>query len=299
MRHFHVTSRATPYAANANRLLRFVGSEWMDFATWGMAGVIRSLHVIDETNVWAIGVMDGIDHFVLFYDGTDWTIRRHASLDGFNAIWCDETGENVFVAGEAGEIWRLHDDVWELVTHKSKPVREAAAVGIAGIGPSVVPRAIELSKAKKQDHRHGAAIILGLVGDDAALAALEALVASEKSDDVRDPALEVLARAMKSADKEVDDAMIEARFARAQKAKKLAKPPLKWCDEKKLPKLTCGWSLLRRLSLQQAHLVHSRWRRPASIADRWPPTCTTRCILPARARNSSRTKRKPATMAGR
>jgi len=130
-----------------------------------------------------------------------------------------------------------HDEVWELVTHKSKPVREAAAVGIARIGPSVVPRAIELSKAKKQDHRHGAALILGLVGDDTSLDALSALVETEKSDDVRDPALEVLTRAMKAANRVVDDAMIESRFARAQKAKKLDKPSLKWCDEKKMPTL--------------------------------------------------------------
>ena len=111
----HVTDGGQAFAVNGSQLLRFNGSDWVDFAVWGMGAEITSLHVVDPTHIWAVGVMgDGIDQFVLFYDGSDWSILKQASLDGFNAIWCDATGDNVFVAADHGQVWWRHDDIWEL-----------------------------------------------------------------------------------------------------------------------------------------------------------------------------------------
>ncbi|MCA9670090.1 MAG: DUF4132 domain-containing protein [Myxococcales bacterium] len=130
-----------------------------------------------------------------------------------------------------------HDKVWELCKHKSKPIRETAAAGMARVGPSVVPRAIEMLHEKKADARHGAALVLAIIGDKASVAALEQLVDSEKSDDVRDFALEALDEIYRRADKKIDEAAIDKRFARARDSKKLAKPIRPFLDEKKLPPL--------------------------------------------------------------
>ncbi len=110
----YLVDGGTAYAANGNKVMRFVGDDWVEFAHWEMGYEITSIHVIDATHLWALGVEDGIDHFVLFYDGSSWSILKHASLDGFNALWCDATGANVFVAGEGGLIWWRHDDIWDL-----------------------------------------------------------------------------------------------------------------------------------------------------------------------------------------
>ena len=107
----HVGGDDAVYAANGNTLHQFDGNDWVEFAAWEGGQTIESFHVMDATNVWAVGV-DDIDHFVLFFDGADWSIRKQDSLDGFNAIWCDATGDSVFVAGGAGQIWRRQDESW-------------------------------------------------------------------------------------------------------------------------------------------------------------------------------------------
>lgn len=120
---FHVANSGTAYVANGNKLMRYIGNDLVEFAVWEMGHEIPSFHVVDTTHVWAIGVMDdGIDHFVLFYDGSDWSVMKHASLDGFNAIWCDAAGENVCVTADAGQIWWRHGEIWELEVDRGASV---------------------------------------------------------------------------------------------------------------------------------------------------------------------------------
>lgn len=109
----HTTSSQS-YAANGNRLMEFNGDDWAELAVWEYGHQLLDLHVIDATHVWAVGVMaDGLDYFVLFYDGVDWSILHQASFDGFKAIWSDAAGDNVFVTDATGTIWWRHDGMWE------------------------------------------------------------------------------------------------------------------------------------------------------------------------------------------
>ena len=132
------------FATNGNKVMLFEGDDWAEFAVWETGYQLEDIHVIDPTHIWALGVMaDGVDHFVLFYNGVDWAILKHASLDGFNSIWCDAAGDNVFVTDDAATIWWYHDDIWEMdYTHSEflalnglsgTAVDDLVAVGDSGL----------------------------------------------------------------------------------------------------------------------------------------------------------------------
>ncbi|MEN8007213.1 MAG: hypothetical protein ABFS42_09370, partial [Candidatus Krumholzibacteriota bacterium] len=118
---FHHSEPGKVYAANGNKLFRLSG-DWDQLAEWDWGDEIVDLHVLAENDIWAIGVTgDGVDHFVLHFDGASWAVKFQTSLDGLNALWCDTSGDNVYVASDYGAIWWLHDDIREMAVGLGTP----------------------------------------------------------------------------------------------------------------------------------------------------------------------------------
>lgn len=138
------------------------------------------------------------------------------------------------------DMTRLEGDVWGVLRHTSKPVREAAARALAKLGDAAVPRAAELLRDKKADVRTAAVTLLAAAGTEAALAAIEARLDDEANDDVRDGMLLGLAAAWERQGRQITRKDVEARVAKAAKAGKLAKPVAPWADPAKLPPLKWG-----------------------------------------------------------
>lgn len=157
-----------------------------------------------------------------------------------------------------------HDRAWELARHSSKPIRETVAAALGRQGAGAREGALALCAEKKADLRQTGAMILAGVGDAESLAALEALVQKEKNDDVRDFALEALEAAFARQRREIDQATIDARFAKAKSDKKLAKPVRPWLDEKKLPPLR--WRDGKELGPEWTRYLLYRQSRPKEIA---------------------------------
>ena len=112
---FHTSSAGTRYAANGNKLMRFEQADWVEEAVWEWGEDLVAIHVVDPEQIWALGEMGGgFDHYILFYNGSDWSMIRQSSLDDFSAIWCDAAGDNVFVTADHGQIFWLHDGNWEM-----------------------------------------------------------------------------------------------------------------------------------------------------------------------------------------
>ncbi len=139
------------------------------------------------------------------------------------------------------DLRRVEADVWPLLAHKSRGVREAAAVTLAKLGEARLPRVRELWSAKKADTRIAAVSWLKALGTPAALAALRDRLDDEENDDVRDAILLALDQAGGGA------AADPAELKRRMKATlaKLDGPPVKWLAVKKLPaaKLNSGKAL--------------------------------------------------------
>lgn len=139
------------------------------------------------------------------------------------------------------DLSRVEAVVWPLLAHKSRGVREAAAVTLAKLGEARLPCAKELWSAKKADTRIAAVSWLKALGTPAALAALRDRLDDEENDDVRDAILLALDQAGGGA------AADPAELKRRMKATlaKLDGPPVKWLAVKKLPaaKLKSGKAL--------------------------------------------------------
>lgn len=129
------------------------------------------------------------------------------------------------------DLTRVEADLWPLLAHKSRGVREAAASTLARLGESRLPRAAELWAAKKADTRIAAVSWLKALGTPPAIAALRDRLDDEENDDVRDAILLALEQAGGGTD--ADPAELKQRM-KATLAK-LDGPPAKWLDVKKLP----------------------------------------------------------------
>jgi hypothetical protein len=125
----------------------------------------------------------------------------------------------------------LSDQLWRLLEHSSKSVREASAVTVARLGEEHIVRASKLWSAKKADTRTAAVSWLKALGTPAALAALRDRLDDEENDDVRDAILLTLDQAGGGAD--ADPAELKGRM-KATLAQ-LDGPPAKWLAVKKLP----------------------------------------------------------------
>jgi uncharacterized protein DUF4132/HEAT repeat protein len=129
----------------------------------------------------------------------------------------------------------LAESLWGLLVHKSKPVRDAAARGLAKLGDTVLPRAGKLLLEKKADVRQAAVTLLTSINSAAALKLLEKRVDDETDDNVRDAILLGLESAWAASGRKVTKKDVQARIARA--AEKLKEFPVSWIKEAKLPAL--------------------------------------------------------------
>ena len=129
----------------------------------------------------------------------------------------------------------LSDRFWELLGHKSKAVREAAARALGRIGAEVVPRAAGMLEDRKADQRAAAVVVLATAGTPEALQALEKRLDDETDDDIRDAMLLVLDAALAASGREVTREEIDRRIQRT--APKLKAPVANWLDESRLPAL--------------------------------------------------------------
>lgn len=132
--------------------------------------------------------------------------------------------------------WSKHlDKAWELAQSEYPKVRETACLALGRLKPkAVLGKAIELLDAKKSHQREAGAMILGLLDDPGTKAPLAEILASEKSDDVRDV---VVASAYRKA-QTIDRDEARERVASAKARGKLAAPVAKWLDDRKLPALS-------------------------------------------------------------
>lgn len=155
----------------------------------------------------------------------------------------------------------LEGDLWAQLAHKSKPVREAAAVTMAQLGDSRLPKATELWKVRRADPRLAAVSWLRALGTPGAITALKARLTDEEDDGVRDAIL----LALESTDDGASHANPEELRARIAKTLlKIDGPPVAWLDLKMLPaaKLTDGATLspdtLRYLLYRQSRVKEMR-----------------------------------------
>jgi hypothetical protein len=178
----------------------------------------------------------------------------------------DDSKEVVSFLQLAGrwKVERIGEDLWELLNHKSKPVREAAARALARAGESVIPRAAELLSAKKADARLAAITLLGTVGGQAAEAALEARADVEENDDVRDAILLAVQDAREKRGIMPTQADIELRI---KKAETKAKNPAKWLDIARLPKLKWKDGVGELSPGQVTYLLFRQSRAKEIVAD--------------------------------
>jgi len=136
----------------------------------------------------------------------------------------------------------VENDLWSLLSHKSRPIREAAATTLAKLGESRLSKAKELWKARQSDTRLATVIWLKAVGTARAAAILKARLDDEEVDDVRDAILLALEKLVGSAS-QTDSATLRERMEKT--LAKITGPPVPWLDPAKLPapKLKSGLKL--------------------------------------------------------
>jgi hypothetical protein len=135
------------------------------------------------------------------------------------------------LAGELGPE-AVEAELWPLLGHKSRPVRDAAAATLAKLGDSRLPKAKELWEVRRADTRIAAVTWLKTLGTGAAAAALKARLEEEEDDNVRDAILLALEHLQGGATAMTPEELHE----RIKKTlAKLAGPPVRWLDPKKLP----------------------------------------------------------------
>ncbi|WP_028525561.1 DUF4132 domain-containing protein [Runella limosa] len=130
---------------------------------------------------------------------------------------------------------KYEEEVWALSAHKTKKIRELAAVTLSKLGNHSTPKAAALLQHKKAEVRQLGALILSLIKTDESLAILTNALESEKNDDARDLMLQGLSGLMSaSATKE----QLQDKIAKAQERGKLDNSIESWLQEAQLPSLT-------------------------------------------------------------
>lgn len=126
----------------------------------------------------------------------------------------------------------VESDLWPLLAHKSRPVRDAAAGTLARLGESRLSKAKELWSVRRADARIATVTWLQTLSTPAAATELKSRLEEEEADDVRDAillALDKISGGTVKADPKELRARIEKTVA------KLAGPPADWLDPKQLP----------------------------------------------------------------
>src|SRR5262249_50071300 len=133
----------------------------------------------------------------------------------------------------------VEKELWSLLSHKSKPVREAASTTLAKLGESRLPKATELWAARRADTRIAAVAWLKAIGTTNAVATLRPRLEEEEDDNVRDAVLLALEK-LPGGSTNSDPAALKERIKKT--IAKIDGPPVKWLDPINLPapKLTNG-----------------------------------------------------------
>ena len=132
--------------------------------------------------------------------------------------------------------------VWQLISTKSKPLREFVAAVIANNDNSAEGRAIDLLEHKNSETRQTAAIILSHISTPEAKEAMMKVLNIESNDNARDILLQTVADNLPTA---ASMGFIEDMVAAAKNRGKLNKPLEAWLDETTSPGLfyTAGAAL--------------------------------------------------------
>lgn len=168
--------------------------------------------------------------------------------------------------GLAGR-WKLpliEDALWSALSHRSRPVRSAAARTLGRLGDPAIPKAVARFKERKADTRAAAVTVLTTINTPKALEALDARLDVEEDDDVRDVILLGLENAWEAAGRKVTPRDIQARIVRC--AEKLKTPPAGWVQVDKLPALK--YSTGKRVAPETVrYLLHRQSRAREIRAD--------------------------------
>jgi hypothetical protein len=154
------------------------------------------------------------------------------------------------------------EDLWALLEHKSKPVREEAARALGRVGTEVLDRAVELLSARRAPARLAAVTILATLNTPEALDALERRLEVEDDENVRDGLLLSLQEAWAKAGRRFGRADVDKRVSRV--ADKLTTPPASWINEAKLPGLRDAGG--RALSRDEVRYLLYRQSRAKEMA---------------------------------
>jgi len=126
----------------------------------------------------------------------------------------------------------VEDALWPLLSHKSRPVRDAAASTLARLGESRLAKTEELWAARKADTRIAAVAWLKGLGTEKAAALLNARLDDEEDDNVRDAILLALEKLQGAA---TADDLSGLRKRIEKTLQKTDKPPVDWLDARSLP----------------------------------------------------------------
>ncbi|WP_118983847.1 DUF4132 domain-containing protein [Leptospira stimsonii] len=155
---------------------------------------------------------------------------------------------------------KYYDKTWEIAKSEFKKVSETACLALSRLPEEIViPRAKELLKEKQTHLREAGALILNLMRTQKSIEALEPLLATEKNDDVRNLAVELLYENTKSVSAEE----VKNRIETAKNLGKLEKPLAKWLDETKLPKVL--WKDKKPLSSEEVRYLFYRQKTRSEI----------------------------------
>jgi hypothetical protein len=189
--------------------------------------------------------LEVLSHLVALDDGTHAALieaelrRRLAESGEFTRSGDRKRGPHDLVSTIAlAARWKpavLADQLWGLLGHRSRFVREAAGRALGRLGAEVISRAAAMLADRKADARAGAVAVLGTAGTPEALRALEDRLDDEPADDIRDAIVLALDAARAAEGRAVSREEIDRRIART--VPKLKGPAAAWLDEPRLPAL--------------------------------------------------------------
>ncbi len=151
-------------------------------------------------------------------------------------------------------------EIWSFLQHKSKKIREMAAITLSKLGERIIPEANKLLNDTKGEVRQIGALILSLIKTDESQRILLEALDNEKNDDARDVILESLSGILPVPKTEEE---LKERIEKAQKRGNLDNPIEKWLDESQLP--TLNWLSRKAFTANEIRYLFYRQSRTKDI----------------------------------